>query len=347
MTEVQAAMGLRADQVNRVLTAAARAPSVHNTQPWRFHLTPSAIELHADPERRLKVADPDGVEMRMSCGAALFNMRMALIRLGVLPAVTRMPDPAQPELLASICHAGHKQPNPAEAALAHAITRRDTNRRSFSDDPVSTAHQHNLRAAAHREQARLYLLDATARGQLGELSIRANRMQLGDPAFRAELAAWSGDTGRRTDGVPARTGGPAATARDAWVLRDFTGGHPPEPAGHTGYEEAPLIAVLSVYTGGPDCDLRAGEALQRVLLGATVDGLSVSLVSQLIEVPETRELTRQLVGSSQPPHAVLRIGYGWPVATSPRRAVDDLVTSGSATDGFASFNDPHDLSQLW
>jgi nitroreductase len=327
MTDVQAAMGLRADQVSRVLTAAARAPSVHNTQPWRFHLSPSAIGLHSDPERRLKVADPDGVEMRMSCGAALFNMRMALLQLGVLPAVTAMPDPGRPEFLASIRHAGHKRANPEEAALAQAITRRDTSRRSFSDDPVSTAHQHNLRTAAHREGARLFLLDDPARRELGELSVRAHRMQMDDPAFRAELAAWSGDTGRRTDGVPARTGGPAATARDVWVLRDFTGGSPPMPAGHAGYEEAPLIAVLSVYTGGPGCDLRAGEALQRVLLGATVDGLDVSLVSQLIEVPEIRELTRRLVGASVSPHAVLRIGYGWTVTSSPRRAVEQLVMS--------------------
>lgn len=347
MIDVQPAMGLPADQVGRVLSAAMRAPSVYNTQPWRFRLTASAIELHADPERRLKVTDPDGVELRMSCGAALFNMRMALIQLGILPGVTRMPDPGQPDFLASVRRAGRQQANPGDAALAHAIIGRHTNRRSFSDDPVSTAHQHNLRAAAHREGARLYLLDDNGRRELGLLSTRAHRIQMDDAAFRAELASWSGDTGRRTDGVPARAGGPAPTARDAWVLRDFTGGHPPEPAGHTGYEETPLIAVLSMYSGGPGCDLRAGEALQRVLLSATVDGLSVSLVSRLIEVPEMRELTRDLVGSGQPPHAVLRIGYGWPVPTTPRRAVESLVMSDAATAGIASISDPHDLSQLW
>lgn len=357
MTDVHAAMGLASAEVARVLNAAAQAPSVHNTQPWRFRLTPTTIELHADPDRRLTVADPEGVEMRMSCGAALFNMRMALAQLGVLPEVTVTPDPSQPHLLATIRQAGRKPANPEELALAGAIARRETNRRSFSDSAVSTAHQHNLRAAAHREGAGLYLIsDPDRRSGLARLSARAHRIQMDDPAFRAELAAWSGDTGRRTDGVPARTGGPASAYDESWVLRDFTGGSPPEPAGHTGYERRPLIAVLVMYfVGGPSSDVRAGEALQRVLLTATVDGLSVSPVSQLVEVPEVRALTRDLIGATQLPHAVLRVGYGWPVATSPRRAVEDLVMSDAvmsdavmseaASDSWVT--DPHDLSQLW
>jgi hypothetical protein len=104
-----------------------------------------------------------------------------------------------------------------------------------------------------------------------------------------------------------------------------------------------------MYTTGPGTDLRAGEALQRVLLSATVDGLSVSLVSQLIEVPEVRELTRHLIGAARPPHAVLRIGYGWPVVSSPRRAVDELVMSeiSQTPVAAAASRDPHDRSQLW
>ena len=350
MTAVHAAMGLATHEVSRVLTAAAQAPSIHNTQPWRFRLTPSSIELHADDGRRLVIADPDGVELRMSCGAALFNMRMALAELGVCPDVDTIPDPERPDLLATVRVAGRKPANPEEKALARAIVQRSTNRRSFTDDPVSPAHKHRLRAAAHREGARLYLLEDHDRlAQLGRLSMRAHRVQLDDPAFRAELAAWSGHTGPRTDGVPARAGGPTSRYDESWVLRDFTGGTPPTPAGHTGFERRPLIAVLVMYFSGPGSDVRAGEALQRVLLTATVDGLSVSPVSQLIEVPEFRELAGQLIGAPSAPHAVLRIGYGWPVASSPRRAVDELVMpeispAQAATTGC---QDPHDLSQLW
>ena len=349
MTDVHAAMGLPPVQVRRVLAAAARAPSVHNTQPWRFRLTPSAIELHADPGRRLVVADPDGVEMRMSCGAALFNMRLALTQLGILPAVAVQPDATQPTLLATVRAAARKQPNPEETALARAMFQRMTNRRSFSDDPVSSAHRHELCAAAHREGAQLHLIDDHGQcAGLGRLSVRAHRAQMDDPGFRAELAAWSGVSHPRADGVRGRTGGPEPAFDEAWVLRDFTGGRPVNPAGHTGYEHKPLIAVLTTYAIGPGTDLRAGEALQRVLLRATVDGLSVSPVSQLIEVPEIRELSRQLIGAARPPHAVLRIGYGWPVVSSPRRDIDELVMSEcSPPAAAAACRDPHDRSQLW
>lgn len=56
----------------RFLIDAARcAPSVHNTQPWWFGTRGSTVTLHADSDRRLQVADPDGREMLISCGAAL------------------------------------------------------------------------------------------------------------------------------------------------------------------------------------------------------------------------------------------------------------------------------------
>src|SRR5581483_536157 len=211
MTEIQTTMGLPAVRVERLLAAAARAPSIHNTQPWLFRLTPSTIELYADPKRRLPVADPDGIEQRMSCGAALFNLRLALTQLGIRPSVALMPDPDQPTLLAVLRAAGHRQPGPEETALARAIFHRSTNRRSFDDEPVSSAHQHHLRAAAQREGARLHLIDDQyRRAELGRMSMQAHRTQMDDPAFRAELAAWSGHTGPRTDGVHARTGGPAA-----------------------------------------------------------------------------------------------------------------------------------------
>ncbi len=348
---VSGTMGLTAEQVRRVLRAAGRAPSVHNTQPWRFRLTESAIELHADPRRQLPVADPDGVELRMSCGAALFNLRLALSEVGVRPIVTRMPEPRHPTLLAKVRVGGAKPPTPEEAALVAAIPLRRTNRRPFADDPVSGAHRHELRSAARREGATLDIVaDPERLAKLGELSARAHRRQLADPRFVAEFGLWSGETGSRGDGVSARAGGPAPAPRDPWVLRDFTGDRRPEPAGHSSFESEPLIATLTAHTAGPLGDLLAGEALQRVLLTATAHGLAVSPVSQLVELPEIRAAVRELVGTARPPQAVLRIGYGWPVVGSPRLPVEDLLLAGPEQ-GPGRYRcdrrDPHDRAQLW
>ena len=42
-----------AERAGYLVEVAARAPSVHNTQPWRFAVTGDAIELYADASRQL------------------------------------------------------------------------------------------------------------------------------------------------------------------------------------------------------------------------------------------------------------------------------------------------------
>ena len=135
MDEIPAASALPPEQVEELLATAGRAPSLHNSQPWRFRVTPNLIELHADPARRLPVADPDGCELRIACGAALFNLRLALHGLGIRPIVTVLPDPEQPELLAAVRHGGTKPPTPEQLRLLRAVPNRRTNRHPFTTPP--------------------------------------------------------------------------------------------------------------------------------------------------------------------------------------------------------------------
>ena len=109
------------------------------------------------------------------------------------------------------------------------------------------------------------------------------------------------------------------------MLRDFTGGTARERIPGNDFEDEPMIAVLTAHLPGFAGDVQAGEALQRVLLTATVDGLVVSFLSQLIEVPEVRHAVHRLLGTARPPHAALRIGHGWPTLRTPRRDVADLL----------------------
>ena len=71
-----------AGQAGYLIRLAARAPSLHNTQPWRFKVSQDALELYADPKRQLRV-DPDGREMLISCGAALYGLRSRSARSAV------------------------------------------------------------------------------------------------------------------------------------------------------------------------------------------------------------------------------------------------------------------------
>jgi hypothetical protein len=326
MTDIPDALGLPAEQVADLLTAAGRAPSLHNTQPWRFRLGPRAIELHTDPDRRLPVVDPDDRELRLACGAALFNLRLALHGLGIRPTVTVLPDRTQPGLIAEVRHGGHKPPTPEQLRLLQAIPHRRTNRHPFTDAEVRDPERYALRRAAVEEGAWLYLVTEPAqKRELARIARRAHDHQTADGELRAEAARYLAVGPDRKDGIPASAGGPLPEPQDRWVLRDFTSGTGRERPPGKDFEPDPLIAVLTSHTPGPAADVQAGQALERVLLTATAHGLAVSLLSHVVEVPQTREQVRRLVSGTRPPQAVLRIGRGWPVPDTPRRPATDLL----------------------
>jgi hypothetical protein len=325
MGEVCGALGLTEEQVDGLLTTAGQAPSLHNSQPWRFRLTTKAIELHADPDRRVPVADPDDRELRIGCGAALFNLRLALHRLGIRPLVTIMPNRSRPELLAVVRTGGHRPVTPDQQRLLRAVPLRHTNRHPYSDAQVTLQEQYALRRAAQDESCWLHLLDEPRqRSALQRIAARAHDRQMSDPLFRAEFADWTARSSE-TRGVPAMAGGPLPETQDRWVLRDYTAGTGDARVPGKDFEAEPLLAVLFAHLSGPEAEIQAGQAMQRVLLTATAEGLATSFLSHVVEVPLAREELRRLVGATRPPQVVLRIGHGWPIAATPRRSAADLV----------------------
>jgi len=302
--------------------AAVRAPSLHNTQPWRFRLRDGALEVLADQRRRLPAADPNGWALRIACGAAIFNARLAFAVAGCPAEVRLRPDPMQPDLLARLTPGPGRPATPDEKHLHAAIPLRHTNRQPFAPEPVPAEVRRYLVAAARAEGAWLDLL--VGRGPLAvvaEVVRAADTTLIRDSAYRRELEDWS----RRTeadDGVPLDAGGPSPEPQDLLAMRDFGG--PPRAAGRD-YESDPLVAVLGVAGDAPRDQLAAGQALQRVLLTATEHRLAVSLLSQPIEVPAARERLRGGLHRHGAPQMVLRIGYGRPGYPTRRRPVADVI----------------------
>ena len=329
---IPGAFGLSPAHIAALLRTAGRAPSLHNSQPWRFLVTPHTIELHADPHRSPAVADPDGCAMRIGCGAALFNLQLALHGHDIRPIVTILPDRARRDLLAVVRHGGTKQQTPEQRDLLRAVPLRRTDRHPFADSPVDTSALHALRRAALDEGAWLHIVQNPGqRAALRAIAARAHREQNADPAFRAEFADWVAVAPDRREGVPAHAGGPLPEPQDHWVLSDFTAATGTDRVPGKDFEPEPVIAVLSAHLSGPSAEVQVGQALQRVLLTATANGLATSFLSHVVEVPRTREELRRLIGGVTPPQAVLRIGHGWPVAEVHRRAVEDTLTSDDST----------------
>src|SRR3954452_11372851 len=109
------------DEFRGIVELATRAPSVHNTQPWRFALVGGAIELRPDYSRRLPVMDPDGRLLTISCGAALLCARLGVRRLGREPVVTLLPDAADADLFAVLADGGAAPLTVGESALIRVV----------------------------------------------------------------------------------------------------------------------------------------------------------------------------------------------------------------------------------
>lgn len=316
---------LAEDQLRSVLVAATMAPSLHNSQPWRFHCTPTAIELHADFTRLLPAADPDRREMMLACGAALLNLRLAIRAFGVDADVRLIPDPKQPMLLAVILPERGIAVTPADRRLSAAIALRHTDRRPFLNDPVPEALCNSLRQTARVEQAWMTTVQPAQQSQLRDLLAEAHRSQQNSPLFMAEWARWTGRQAGSADGVPAERAGPRPEQQDIWVMRDFSAGTAPARLRGKDFENDPLIAVIGSFNDLPLSQLQAGQAMQRMLLTATAAGLSASFLSQVVEVPDTRRQLRDLLGGGLWPQTVVRLGYGTAAAASPRRDLTDVV----------------------
>jgi hypothetical protein len=320
---IDTAETLTRDSFLAAAEAAGRAPSLHNSQPWRFRLRAGSMEILADPDRRLPVADPSGWAVRIACGAAAFNARLALAVREAPVEVHLRPDPSEPDVLARLSPLPARRPTQAEVALHAVIRRRHSNRRPFADAPVPVPSRARLIEAARQERAWLDLLvGAGPLAAIGEIVRAADRVLNRNPNYRSEILAWSRTDRAGTaadDGVPVLAGGPRPEPQDLLATRDF-GGHQRVPG--RDFETDPLIAVLGTPGDTPTDQLVAGQALQCVLLTATDAGLSTSMLSQAIEVYSARERLRTALGRSGIPQMIVRIGYGEPTPATPRRPVE-------------------------
>ncbi|MGA8114003.1 MAG: nitroreductase [Actinocatenispora sp.] len=308
------------------LDAAICAPSLHNSQPWHFVVGDGVIQVRLEPRRALPVADPEGNAARIACGAAVYNIRLAMAtQLGYDPVVRLAPVRGDcPMLVATVTPGAQRPPTPHERGQYAVIGRRHSNRYPFHDsEPVGPAQRAALTDAARDQRCWLHIVTDPAQAtRLTELINEASRALDDDIDYQRELQQWIQPPPDAHSGITPSAAGTKPEPGDRLRTRDY-GGRPRRPG--RDFEPSPLLAILGGTDDTPVDHVAVGQALQAVLLTATRHGLAVSLFSQPFEVDAVRRQVRALTGRLGSPYLVLRIGYPLrPSPSTPRLPVAEV-----------------------
>lgn len=316
----------------RTVEAACAAPSIHNSQPWQFEADGDELILRGVPDRALSVADPHARALYISCGAALLNVRVALRACGLDPQVRLLPHPEYPFDVLAVIRATPGQPATAgERNLFQSIWRRHTDRGPYSARPVPSMVMAGLRKSAAAEDATLRQLDRGDTAAVLRLAARAGQELARDAGHRGELRRWlnsGGDDGIPDWALPAPPQRLPSPVRDG----DFLAVAPAGPAGlraRAAYERCAQLAVLTTEHDEPEDWLMAGQALQRVLLVATLNMLSASFLFHVIERDDLRDAAERSWPWPENPQMIIRLGYGAGAMPTPRRSADSVMHSAA------------------
>ncbi len=315
------------DVLERAVLLACRAPSVHNSQPWRWVAEDGALRLFVDRHRAIPSTDHSGREVILSCGAVLNHLCVAMTAAGWAPNVERFPDPVDPDQLASITFSPLAHVTEAQHRRAEAILQRRTDRLPLGSPTYWDLFEPTLRGTFDGTQVILDVLPDDLRPLLAEASQLTEELRRDDSYYHAELDWWTSSF-VLAEGMP-----PSALAsdRESWrvdVARSFPVRSHADRRGEVKADWAKIL-VLSTLEDTRSEVLRCGEVLSTVLLECTVAGMATCPLTHLIELDESRDIVREIVGRRGEPQVLIRAGIAPPLenlpAATPRRGLGDVL----------------------
>jgi hypothetical protein len=304
---------------------ACRAPSLHNSQPWRWVADGGRLDLFLDPNRAVH-GDQSAREALISCGAVLDHLRVAMAAAGWTAEVERFPDAQRREHLASIGFTTADRITDLQRSRAYAILMRRTDRLPLLAPSNWAPFEPVLRSSVG-DPVRLCVLADEVRSQLAEISQVTEALRLYDSAYHAELSWWTAPF-EVSDGIPQSALVSAAESDRVDIGRTFPVTHNRERRIEVGDDHAKIL-LLATATDDPGDALACGEALSAVLLECAMAGLATCPVTHLTEVAAGRAMLAGLAGCDGLPQILIRVG-GAPAmekapAPTPRRPLADVL----------------------
>lgn len=310
-----------------VVQLACRAPSLHNSQPWRLIAEDGQLRVFLEPHRAPQATDRSGREVVISCGALLDHLVVAAAAAGWTAEVAHFPNPNDLDHLATIDFHRSELITDAARARADAILTRRTDRLPFAAPTGWSFIEPLLRDAVSPETATMYVLGDSARQQLAQASRLTESLRRYDSSYHAELQWWTAPF-EVSDGIPASSLASAAKRERVDVARSFplSGDHRQRPEVNRDHA---VVAVLSTDGDGRREALGCGEALSAVLLEATLAGLATCTLTHITELEASRAIIRTLTGGGDDPQVLIRIGtvpaLEDPPPATPRRPLADML----------------------
>ena len=315
-----------ADVVSRAVHLACRAPSLHNSQPWRWVLAERAVHLYVDPKRALINTDTTGREALFGCGAALDHFRVAMASAGWLANVDRFPDPNNLRHLAAVDFSPMGFVTHGHRRRADAILLRRTDRLPFASPANWPSVLEMLRDTVGIGGVRIDEIPDELRPELVEISRLDDSLRLYDGHYHTELATWT-PAFAVTDGVPQSSLVSAVESERVDIRRSFPVTHNPERRSEVPMDRSKLV-VLSTFDDTREAMLCCGERLSAVLLDATEAGLATCTLTHLTELPTTQRILSSLTGQITTPQIVVRIGRAPAMEQlappTPRRPIEEV-----------------------
>jgi nitroreductase len=315
------------EQLVSLVETACLAPSLHNSQPWRWSFDGGALDLDADHSRVGHHTDSTGREVILSCGAALDHLQVAAAAAGWQTAITRYPDLHDRDRLASVSFTHGFTADAHDRELSAAISHRRTDRLAFAPPEPWDELEGRLRAVVHGTAAEFDVVDDNGRPALADASRRTEQHRRDDASYRYELLWWTGRS-HTSDGIPPSALPSSTEARHLDIARDFPVYDDGDRSPAIGRDQSKIL-VLSTFDDSHQNTLECGEALSRVLLECTAAGFATCPLTHMIEVHDSREMIRRLIGRRAQPQVLIRVGRALPTDTpavrTPRRPVGEVL----------------------
>ena len=311
--------------IENAIRLAGRAPSYHNSQPWRWVVDNGELHLFVDTDR-VVATDHGGRQALISCGAALDHLRVAMAAAGHEAHVEYYPNPNEHTHVASMGFSPMCFVTSGHRRKADAILRRRTDRLPFGAVPHWDEFELTMRKDISTDASTVDVICGHDRSELAEASALTDALRLYDSAYHAEMAWWTAPyvVG---DGIPSSALVSAAESDRVDVGRSFPVTGHQQRRMEVAEDQSTLLVVSAVDDVRRDI-LGCGETLSAILLDATTAGLATCTLTHLTEVDATREIVATITGRRLP-QVIVRVGTA-PVLEevpppTPRRPVSEIL----------------------